>query len=285
MNISRKHVFAVLTAAVLVASIFGAGCISTLNPLPHEVMVRENVIAVDPEYVPSSLIMSLLVNPNGYETSLFDALDEFLPRENPVIEVGAGLGVVSAYVNDRIFIKNEHIALEPNPYYTTLLKETKKINNLGTRFVQGAIYYESSLSPYVLAKNSDESSTAVYTSVYSSDSVTELQMEVQSLTLSEVIRDSSFVDKSNITLIVDADGVFEDILDNEPALRGSVSVIFATVLDDAEIFDIKRKAEAAGYTLVNMPTADDGGLTTLVLKGYNPHLFSCIDRFISCHAE
>ena len=266
MNISRKHVFAVLTAAVLVASIFGAGCISTLNPLPHEVMVRENVIAVDPEYVPSSLIMSLLLNPNGYETSLFDAIDEFLPRENPVIEVGAGLGVVSAYVNDRIFIKNEHIALEPNPYYTTLLKETKKINNLGTRFVQGAIYYESSLSPYVLAKNSDESSTAVYTSVYSSDSVTELQMEVQSLTLSEVIRDSAFVDKSNITLIVDADGVFEDILDNEPALRDSVSVIFTTVLDDAEIFDIKRKAEAAGYTLVNMPTADDGGLTTLVFK-------------------
>ena len=131
---------------------------------------------------------------------------------------------------------------------------------------EGAIYYESSLSPYVLAKNSGESSTAVYTSVYSSDSVTELQMEVQSLTLSEVIRDSSFVDKSNITLIVDAEGVFEDILDNEPALRGSVSVIFATVLDDAEIFDIKRKAEAAGYTLVNMPTADDGGLTTLVFK-------------------
>ena len=91
-------------------------------------------------------------------------------------------------------------------------------------------------------------------------------MEVQSLTLSEVIRDSAFVDKSNITLIVDADGVFEDILDNEPALRDSVSVIFATVLDDAEIFDIKRKAEAAGYTLVNMPTADDGGLTTLVFK-------------------
>ena len=82
MNISRKHVFAVLTAAVLVASIFGAGCISTLNPLPHEVMVRETVIAVDPEYVPSSLIMSLLLNPNGYETSLFDAIDEFLPREN-----------------------------------------------------------------------------------------------------------------------------------------------------------------------------------------------------------
>ena len=266
MNISRKHVFAVLTAAVLVASIFGAGCISTLNPLPHEVMVRENVIAVDPEYVPSSLIISLLLDPNGYETSLFDALDEFLPRENPVIEIGAGLGVVSAYVNDRIFIKNEHIALESNPYYTELLKNTKKMNNLGTRFVHGAIYYDSALSPYVLAKAGENGDTAVYTAVYTSDSIIELKMEVQSLTLSEVIRDSAFVDKSNITLIVDADGVFEDILDNEPALRDSVSVIFATVSDDTEIFDIKRKAEAAGYVLVNYPTADDGGLTTLVFK-------------------
>ena len=266
MNISRKHVFAVLTAAVLVASIFGAGCISTLNPLPQEVMVRENVIAVDSEYVPSSLIISLLFNPNGYETSLFDALDEFLPRENPVIEVGAGLGIVSAYVNDRIFIKTEHIALEPNPYYTTLLKETKAKNNLGTRFVHGAINYESALSPYALSKNGVDGDASAYTLVYTSDSIIELKMEVQSLTLSEVIRDSTFVDKKNITLIVDAEGVFEDILDNEPALSSSVSIIFATVFDDTEIFDIKRKAEAAGYVLVNMPSADDSGLTTLVFK-------------------
>ena len=266
MNISRKHVFAVLTAAVLVVSIFSAGCISTVNPLPYEVMVRENVIAVNPEYVQSSLIISLLLDPNGYETSLFDALDEFLPRENPVIEVGAGLGVVSAYVNDRIFIKNEHIALEANPYYITLLTETKKINNLGTRFVHGAIYYESAFSPYVLAKSKENGDRAVYTAVYSSDSIVELKMEVQSLTLSEVIRDSAFVDKSNITLIVDAEGVIEDILDNEPALSDSVSVIFAAVLGDTEIFDIKRKAEAAGYVLVNNPAADAGGLTALVFK-------------------
>lgn len=266
MNNNRRRIFTVLALAVLILSILSAGCISTLSPLPHEVKVRDNIISVNPEYVPSSLIVSLLLNPNGYETSLFDALDEYLPRENPVIEVGAGIGVVSAYVNDRIFIKTEHIALEPNPYYTGLLTETKKINNLGTRFVQGAINYESALSPYVMSKNGRENDASAYTLVYSSDSIIELKMEVQSLTLSEVIRDSAFVDKTNITLIVDAEGVFAEILDNEPELRDAVSIIFATVLDDTEIFDIKRKAEAAGYVLVNMPAADDGGLTTLVFK-------------------
>ena len=266
MNKNRRRVLAVITAGLLILTILSAGCISTLNPLPHEVMVRENIIAVNPEYVPSSLIISLLVNPNGYETSLFDALDEYLPRENPVIEIGAGIGAVSAYVNDRLFIKTEHIALEPNPYYTELLRETKKKNNLGTRFVHGAINYESALSPYALSKNGADGDASAYTLVYTSDSIIELKMEVQSLTLSEVIRDSTFVDKKNITLIVDAEGVFEDILDNEPALRNSVSIIFATVFDDTEIFDIKRKAEAAGYVLVNMPSADDSGLTTLVFK-------------------
>lgn len=256
MNRTRRQVFAVLTAALLIAGIFSAGCISTINPLPHEVMIRENVISVDPEYVPSSLIVSLLMNPNGYETSLFDAIDEFLPREKPVIEVGAGIGAVSAYVNDRIFIKTEHIALEPNPYYTGLLKETKAKNNLGTRFVQGAINYDSAFVPYVVARNVVDTANA-----YSEETV-----DVQSLTLSQVIQYSSFVDKTSITLIVDAEGVFEDILDNEPALSDAVSVILATTADESEIFDLRRKAEAAGYTLINNPAADESGLLTLVFK-------------------
>ena len=263
MNKNRRRVLAVITAGLLILTILSAGCISTLNPLPHEVMVRENIIAVNPEYVPSSLIISLLVNPNGYETSLFDALDEYLPRENPVIEIGAGIGAVSAYVNDRLFIKTEHIALEPNPYYTELLRETKKKNNLGTRFVQGAIYYNDALSPYQESRNSD---AKVYTTVYTSESIIEIKKEVQSLTLSQVIRDSTFVDKTNITLIVDAEGVCEEILDNEPALSNAVSTIITTVTGSDEIFELRRKAESAGYTLANTPLADESGLMTLVFQ-------------------
>ena len=258
MNKNRRRVLAVITTGLLVLTILSAGCISTLNPLPHEVMVRENIIAVNPEYVPSSLIISLLVNPNGYETSLFDALDEYLPRENPVIEIGAGIGAVSAYVNDRLFIKTEHIALEPNPYYTELLRETKKKNNLGTRFVQGAINYDAAFVPYVVSRNIIDTTSAA---AYTDETVT-----VQSLTLSQIIRDSTFVDKTNITVIVDAEGVCEDILDNEPALREAVSTIITTVTDSDEIFELRRKAESAGYTLVNTPLADESGLMTLVFQ-------------------
>ena len=258
MNKNRRRVLAVITAGLLILTILSAGCISTLNPLPHEVMVRENIIAVNPEYVPSSLITSLLVNPNGYETSLFDALDEYLPRENPVIEIGAGIGAVSAYVNDRLFIKTEHIALEPNPYYTELLRETKKKNNLGTRFVQGAINYDTAFVPYVVSRNIVDTASAA---AYTDETVT-----VQSLTLSQIIRDSTFVDKTNITLIVDAEGVCEDILDNEPALSHAVSTIITTVTGSDEIFELRRKAESAGYTLVNTPTEDESGLMTLVFQ-------------------
>ena len=258
MNKNRRRVLAVITTGLLVLTILSAGCISTLNPLPHEVMVRENIIAVNPEYVPSSLIISLLVNPNGYETSLFDALDEYLPRENPVIEIGAGIGAVSAYVNDRLFIKTEHIALEPNPYYTELLRETKKKNNLGTRFVQGAINYDTAFVPYVVSRNIVDTASAA---AYTDETVT-----VQSLTLSQIIRDSTFVDKTNITLIVDAEGVCEDILDNEPALSHAVSTIITTVTGSDEIFELRRKAESAGYTLVNTPLADESGLMTLVFQ-------------------
>lgn len=256
MKSNRQRVLALLTAGLLLATILSAGCITTLNPLPHEVMIRENIISVDPEYVPVPTIISLLLDPNGYETSLFDTLDEYLPRENPVIEIGAGIGAVSAYVNDRIFIRTEHIALEPNPYYTKLLKETKEKNKLGTRFVQAAINYDAAFVPYAVSRN--VVSTAAI-SAYTEDLV-----EVQTLTLSEIVRDSTFVDKTNITLIVDAEGVCEDILDNEPAISAAVSVIITTVFDESEIFDLERKAEAAGYTLANTPRADESGLITLV---------------------
>ena len=258
MNKNRRRIFEILAAGVLILTILSAGCISTLNPLPHEVMVRENIISVDPEYVPSSLIISLLLDPNGYETSLFDALDEYLPRDSPVIEVGAGIGAVSAYVNDRIFIKTEHIALEPNPYYTELLRETKAKNNLGTRFVQGAINYDTAFVPYVVSRNVvDQTASAAYS---------EETVSVQSLTLSQIVRDSTFVDKSNITVIVDAEGVCEDILDNEPLLADAVSVIITTTTDADEIFDLRRKAEAAGYTQANTPLEDGNGLMTIVFK-------------------
>ncbi len=255
MNRTRRHVFAVLAVGLLLASVFGAGCISNLSPLPNEVMVRENVISVDPEYVPSSLIISLLTNPNGYEASLFDALDAALPRDKPVIEIGAGIGVVSAYVNDKIYIKSEHIALEPNPYLTPLLKETKEKNGLGTRFVQAAIDYESSFVPYTIARN-----VVVKEAARTYD---EELVKVQSLTLSEIVRDSSFVDKRNISLIIDADDVANTILDNEPSLSDSVALIITTIQTEEESDILQRKAANAGYRLAEI-TTDESGLTTLV---------------------
>ncbi len=258
MNKTQRHILPLITAGLLILTILGAGCISTLNPLPHEVMIRENVISVDPEYVPSSLIISLLLDPDSYKTSLFDALDEYLPRENPVIEVGAGIGAVSAYINDRLFIKTEHIALEPNPYYTELLRETKEKNSLGTRFVQGAINYDTAFVPYVVSRNIVDTTASP---TYTQETIT-----VQSLTLAQIIHYSTFVDKQNITLIINTEGILEDILDNEPALSDAVSAIITTASDAEEIFDITRKAEAAGYTQTNTPTEDESGLMAIVFK-------------------
>ena len=110
----------------------------------------------------------------------------------------------------------------------------------------------------VVSRNIVDTSAAA---AYTDETVT-----VQSLTLSQIVHDSTFVDKTNITLIVDAEGVCEDILDNEPALSHAVSTIITTVTGSDEIFELRRKAESASYTLANTPLADESGLMTLVFQ-------------------
>lgn len=256
MIVSRRRILAVLAAALLLASVLSAGCISALSPLPQEVMVRENIISVDSEYVSTSLIVSLLLNPNRYEPGLFAAVDEYLPQEHPVIEVGAGIGAVSAYVNDRLSVRSDHIAVEPNPYYIPLLEKTKEINGLGTRFVQMAVDYNAPVIPYAVSRNVVN---AAAISAYTEDMV-----NVHSVTVSELIRSSAFADSGNITLIVDVDGVCLDILNNEPSLSQHVSLIIATVTDEDAVLPLQRKASSSGYVLSNTPEDDGTGLITLV---------------------
>ncbi|MDO5845717.1 MAG: FkbM family methyltransferase [Methanocorpusculum sp.] len=262
MNKSRRQTgLYMCIAGVLIAALLSAGCINILNPLPHEVMVRENVISVDPAYVSSSLILTLLAAPNSYEPEMFSAIDAYLPRSKPVVEAGAGIGAQSAYINDRLEVRNgDHIAVEANPYLFDGLNKTKDTNRLGTQFINAAIAYSGDTTGVIVSTNLFETSV---TNSKNTQTVT-----VPATTIDRLILTSSFPDINNVTLILDVGGTEHTIISNEENLSDYVAVIIASVSSNGKNTPdtFAKKLTALGYTLIHRSEPDTYDSVVMVFE-------------------
>ncbi len=257
----RRAVLHLAIAAVITMAILSAGCISTVTPIPHEVMVRENIISVDPEYVSPSLILSLLLNPNSYEPSMFEAVDEYLPRTSPVVEAGAGIGALSAYINDRLEAKkSDHIAVEANPYLLPGLMVTKQTNRLGTIFMPAAVAYTGDTVEITVSTNILENQVS---SARSTETAA-----VSATTIDRLILNSSFEDKGNVTLVLDIGGAEHTVIENEINLKEYVAVIIAAVYSDDKNTpeSFSRKLTNLGFRQIGNAATDPNGFTTMVFK-------------------
>lgn len=258
-----KQIF-ILSAlgALLVLAIVSAGCIDEISPLPDEVKVRGNVLSVDPKLIPSETIVAFLLQPNDYVKEAFETVDKYLPADDPVIEIGAGPGTVGAYINKRLQIKTDHVSLESNPYLLPLLEKTKAANELGIRYVNGVIAYGVDTVPVQVTKNYLESNIA--------PTKNEETVDVPAYTLREIVDNSDFVDKGGVTVFIEVDGIWNDILKNEPNLGDFVSTLIVATWNisknDREV--LFKKVHNAG--LVNSFTSDTGkdGLIVFVFKRY-----------------
>lgn len=64
-----------------------------------------------------------------YEENELELIEEHLPRDKPVIELGGGIGVMSCKINQKLDKSQKHIVLEANPSLIPDLKRNKKLNN------------------------------------------------------------------------------------------------------------------------------------------------------------
>ncbi|HJJ30894.1 MAG TPA: hypothetical protein O0X97_01435 [Methanocorpusculum sp.] len=258
MHISGKRLFVLAAAAVLICTIMTAGCIGNASPLPDEVKIRGNIISVDDQYIPAETIIGMLFNPNDYSKQLFDAVDAYLPPENPVIEIGIGTGALAAYVDNRLERRGDHVGLEPNPKLMPLLKKTKETNGLGTKLSGYAIAYGSETVPLTVSSNLLESTVAT--------KKTDNTIEVPATTIANLMEEYDFQQENNITLIAEAGGVAADIFTNEPEIKSAVKTVIAGewgISPEARALLI-RKANNAGYNLVNETEAGSDGLQAFV---------------------
>ncbi|HJJ38853.1 MAG TPA: hypothetical protein O0X42_01835 [Methanocorpusculum sp.] len=258
MHISGKRLFILAAAAVLICTIITAGCVGNASPLPDEVKIRGNIISVDNQYVSSDTIIEMLFTPNEYNKQLFDAVDAYLPRENPVIEIGIGTGSLAAYVNGLLDYKGDHVGLEPNPYLMPLLETTKETNSLGTKLSGCAVAYGSEKVPITISSNLIESAVAA--------KKTDGTIDVPATTIEKLLDNYDFQQENNVTLLIEASGVAADIFTNEPEIKSSVKTVIAGewgISPEARSLLI-RKANNAGYVLTNESEMGSDGLVAFV---------------------
>ncbi|MCK9313050.1 MAG: FkbM family methyltransferase [Methanocorpusculum sp.] len=248
----RKTVSIGILALLVVGFLLTSGCVGVINPTPSEVMIRGNLISVDPAYVDGTFIWQLLLNPNAYEMEMFDAVDGYLVPGNPVIELGAGIGALSAYINDKITMPVNQVSVEPNPYLIPGLLITKKKNALGTTFVQKAIGY--GVDTVEISVTSDITNNRI---VESGDIVN--SVDVETTTVQKLADAAGF--SSDITLVMDIVGYEHSVVQYEADyLSAHVNTVIAAVYTDGrntpDSFSAKMKL--IGFAEKSRAAAEEG---------------------------
>jgi FkbM family methyltransferase len=88
----------------------------------------------------------------GYERPERIAVRQFLRPELPVIDIGAGVGVVSCVANRRLPDPTRHRSIEANPNAVQLLTHNRDQNGCGFQIIHAALGYTDSVTMAVDAR-------------------------------------------------------------------------------------------------------------------------------------
>lgn len=78
---------------------------------------------------------------NTYEASERKLIREHLPRELPVVELGACIGVVSNIANSLLADRSKHVVVEANPRLIPVLESNRQRNSSQFKIVNKAVAY------------------------------------------------------------------------------------------------------------------------------------------------
>lgn len=78
---------------------------------------------------------------HDYERDERETVKKFLDNDVPVIELGAGFGVISCTINKKLTNPKNHIVVEANPYLTLPLEKNRDMNGCQFTVVNKAIGY------------------------------------------------------------------------------------------------------------------------------------------------
>lgn len=214
-----------LISLLLILTVFSAGCLTLADPTPTEAKIRGNIIYLDPQIMDPDFIWSLVMNPNAFDSGLIHGVDTYLEPANSVIEVGAGIGVLSCYINEKLMFPTQQVSVEPNPYLIPTLEKTKAENKMSFTILQEAVSYGPASTATISVESSIMQNRITESSAFTRTA------EVPATTIEKIAGNANF--GSNITLVMNIIGYEHDVIQNEPKfIRNTVGTMIVAVYSD-----------------------------------------------------
>lgn len=174
-----------------------------------------------------------------YEKNERQIIQHHLPADEPVIELGASIGVVSCTVNRRLAAPDRHVVVEANPELIPTLKKNRDLNGCQFTIIEAAIAYGSDAITFF------SNGLSLVGSIYGKGQ----HMEVPTKTLQSIAEDAGF---HHFTLICDIEGSEIGLLEHEmDFIREHVGLILMETHDETPYGD-------EGVTLVLDKLAANG---------------------------
>jgi FkbM family methyltransferase len=140
-----------------------------------------------------------------YESSSVRLVDEYLPADAPVVELGGCIGVTGCLVNRKLRNPAQHVVVEAHHGLVPALRKNRDLNGCRFEIVEGAIAY-----------GRDAVSFWYHPTVFVGGSTIPLEggreVRVPAVTLGALVRDRGF---DRISLISDIQGAEVELVDHE----------------------------------------------------------------------
>lgn len=140
-----------------------------------------------------------------YEREEAELVGEYLDADSDVIELGAGIGYLSCYIDDQLDQSRTQIAVEANDHLISLIERNRTLNNGSYDLVNAA--YSTGDGPVEFTVPDDLWSGHVQQTGNDADAVS-----VETVTL-ETLLDR--YDLSQVAVVVDIEGSELDLIENE----------------------------------------------------------------------
>ena len=181
----------------------------------------------------------------SYETYERYIIHKYLPIHEPVIELGASIGVVSCIVNSRLTRPNQHVVVEANPALIPTLKKNRELNGSQFTIIEAALGYGSDSLTFF------SNGLSLLGSIFHGGGQ---KLEVPTKTLQAIAEKAGF---QHFTLISDIEGSEIGLIEHEMAfIREHVGWILIETHDDtpygeAGVKLVEENLLANGFEIVD----------------------------------
>ncbi|HVB62276.1 MAG TPA: FkbM family methyltransferase [Ktedonobacteraceae bacterium] len=180
-----------------------------------------------------------------YENDEREMIQKNLPDDEPVIELGASIGVVACIANRRLRSPDQHVVVEASPELIPTLKKNRDLNSCQFTIIEAAIAYGSDSIAFF--PNGESLAGSIYTG-------SGQKVEVPAKTLQAIAENANF---HHFNLICDIEGSEIEVIDHEiDFIREHVGLIliethYFTPYGEEGVNSLLKKLATNGFEIID----------------------------------